>query len=218
VDDEIKGHLAAIEQWIVDQRNSFRHKQGLSSQERQQLQAVNKSIQQLSALGVLIPDQLRELKLSLSARDAELSDSVEARERAEDVTKLADGLATLAQKAKTLANTLRTTGGKVSGTKTVYDASLQDLVRGGHLSPDDRLLLIYRKSGPEYEGKVREDGTLSVRTPSGWQDFDSVSAAANDLFETRLNGWKHWHRVNADGTRTSLKEIRDRFLHEEGTE
>ena len=62
MDEDIKSHLAAIEEWLARHRTSTRAVHGLSSDERKQLQAVEKSIQQLSASGVSIPDELRQLK------------------------------------------------------------------------------------------------------------------------------------------------------------
>lgn len=217
MDEDIKSHLAAIEEWLSRHRNITRPVHGLSGDERKQLQAVEKSIQQLSASGVSIPDELRQLKLQLSAKDVIRPATASARERAAEVSEIVSALSRLTQTAKALHNSLKTPG-KSSVSKQRYEVTLEELVAHGHLSPDDRLEFSWQKAGPVYEGKVRADGTLMAKTPSGWKPFESLSAAATAIGECSLNGWLHWRRVNADGSRTTLKDVRARYLNEGGAQ
>ena len=216
MDDGTKLHLAGIAQWLAGHSANTRLAQGLSGDERKQLHAVNKSIQQLSGLGVAIPDELRLLKLHLSARDV-ASPLGGPPERIADVAELVSALGKLAQTAKTLHNQLMTPG-KEPVARQRYDATLAQLIQSGYLSTDDRLEFSWQKDGPVFEGKVLAGGELTAKTPSGWKQFDSLSAAADAIGERSLNGWLHWRRVNADGSRTSLKEIRARFLNEGGAQ
>lgn len=217
MDEDIKSHLAAIEEWLARHRTSTRAVHGLSGDERKQLQAVEKSIQQLSASGVSIPDELRQLKLQLSAKDVTRPATASTRERAAEVSEIVSALSRLTQTAKALHNSLKTPG-KAPVSKQRYEVTLEDLIAHGHLSPDDRLEFSWQKAGPVFEGKVRADGTLMAKTPSGWKPFESLSAAATAIGECSLNGWLHWRRINADGSRTTLKDVRARYLNEGGAQ
>lgn len=212
MDEDIKSHLAAIGEWLARHRNITRPDHGLSGDERKQLQAVEKSIQQLSASGVSIPDELRQLKLQLSAKDViRLTTTASTREHAAEIGEIVSALRRLTQAAKALQNSLKTPG-KSSVSKQRYEVTLEELVAHGYLSPDDRLEFSWQKAGPVFEGKLRADGTLMAKTPSGWKSFESLSAAATAIGECSLNGWLHWRRVNTDGSRATLKDIRDQFL------
>jgi hypothetical protein len=217
MDEEIKSHLTAIEAWLARHRGAPRAAHGLSSDERKQLHAVEKSIQQLSASGVAIPDALRQIKLQLSAKDVVRSVEESPRERVAEVGEVSGALNRLTQTAKALYKSLKVPG-KPLATKQRFEVTLDELVQAGHLSPDDKLEFSWQKAGPVFEGKVRAGGTLMAKTPSGWKAFDSLSAAATSIGECSLNGWLHWRRVNADGSRTSLKDIRARYLNEGGAQ
>ena len=213
MDEDIKVHLVAIEQWLAEHRTNVRSaSQGLSSDERKQLHVVNKSIQQLSGLGVSIPDELRQLKLQLSAKDTVRPAPGVTPASLAEVAELASALSKLAQDAKTIHNQLKTPG-KVPVAKQRYEVTLEDLIQSGHLSVDDRLEFSWQKGGSVFEGKMRADGTIMAKTHSGWKSFESLSAAAFDIAECSLNGWLHWRRINADGSRTTLKDIRATFMN-----
>lgn len=215
MDEDIKSHLAAIEDWLARHRNIARPVHGLSDDERKQLLAVEKSIQQLSVSGVSIPDELRQLKLQLSAKDVTRHALSSARVRASEVGEIVSTLSRLAQAAKSLHNSLKTPG-RAPVSKQRHEVTLEELIRAGHLSPEDRLEFSWRKAGPVFDGKVRADGTLMAKTPAGWKAFESLSAAATAIGECSLNGWLHWRRINADGSRTTLKDVRARYLNEGG--
>ena len=215
MDEDVKSHLAAIEEWLARHRTNTGPVHGLSSDERKQLQAVEKSVQQLSGLGVPIPDELRQLKLQLSAKDTVRPAATGVRERTAEVGEIVGALSKLARNAKALHNSLKTPG-KAPVSKQRYEVTLEELIQNGHLSPDDKLELSWQKAGPVFEGKVRADGTLMAGTPSGWKAFDSLSSAATAIGECSLNGWLHWRRINADGSRTTLKDVRARYLNEGG--
>jgi len=217
MDEDIKSHLAAIEEWLARHRTSTRPVHGLSSDERKQLQAVEKSIQQLSASGVSIPDELRQLKLQLSAKDVIRPVTASTRERAAEVSEIVGALSKLTQTARAVHNSLKTPG-KSPVSKQRFEVSLGELIAHGHLAPDDRLEFSWQKAGPVFEGKVRADGTLMAKTPAGWKPFESLSAAATAIGECSLNGWLHWRRINDDGSRTTLKDVRARYLNEGGAQ
>ncbi len=213
MDENIKVHLAAIEQWLAGHRANVQLAQGLSSDERKQLHVVNKSIQQLSGLGVSIPDELRQLKLQLSAKDTVRPTTEGTQASLAEVAELTSALSKLAQTAKTIHNQLRTPS-KVPVAKRRYKVTLEDLIQSGHLSTDDKLEFSWQKGGSVFEGKVNIDGSVMVKMLSGWKQFESLSAAAMDIGECSLNGWLHWRRVNTDGSRTTLKDIRAKFINE----
>ena len=56
---------------------------------------------------------------------------------------------------------------------------------------------------------------VHIQTPDGWQSCAFLSTAASRVAGRSLNGWKHWRRVNHDGTTTALEDIRARYLTEE---
>lgn len=215
MDDDIKAHLAAVDQWLVKHRATKPASQGLTSDGRKQLHAVNKSIQQLAALGVSIPDELRQLKLQLSAKDVVGPAAVGTQESLAEVAELIGALGKLSQAAKSIFNQLKTPGNESAGRQR-YDVTLQQLVNSGHLSLDDKLEFSWLKGGPVFEGKVRESGALAAKLPTGWKEFESLSAAAEDISDHSLNGWMHWRRINSDGSRTTLKDIRAKFMKEGG--
>ena len=215
MDENITNHLIAIDTWLASHRPSVRPSQGLSNNERKQLQAVEKSIQQLSALGVPIPDELRRLKLQLSAKDVVRPTTERTHANMSEVAEIVSTLNRLTQAAKALHNQLKAPD-EASNSKQRYDVTLKMLIQQGHLSPDDLLEFSWQKGGPVFEGKVRTDGMLMAKTSLGWTAFESLSAAATSIGQCSLNGWLHWRRVNADGSHTTLKDVRTTFLNEIG--
>jgi len=209
--DDLAHHLAAIGRWIEEYRADARPVPGLSSDERKQLHAVNKSIQQLGSLGVSIPDELRNLKLKLSTKDVvQPTDSVV---RSEDIAELRSALATLQQAARAVQRP-QLTPGSVSPARRNYEVTLAELIQHGHLLTTDKLELAWKKGDTPIEGKVLDDGTVMARTSAGWTAFKTLSAAADAIAGQSLNGWLHWRRANADGSRTTLKDIRAKFMSE----
>ena len=205
--------LETLRRWITRQGDIPTQASGLSADERKQLQAVNKTIVQLTRHGVSVPEDLRNLKLRLSAKDGSETANRDADGRIEKVEALIEQLRKLLQAAQSLRNRLKATG-QTGGTKKRYGVTLLELIQKGHISPEDRLELQWLKDGPTYEGKVQPDGSVMAKTTSGWQQYDSLSAAAVDIAGRSLNGWRHWQRINNDGTRTRLFEIRNRFMSE----
>lgn len=211
--DELHEHLEVLRHWIIRQGDIPTQAPVLSADERKQLQAVNKTIVQLTRLGVSVPEDLRNLKLRLSAKDGSETANRDVEERIEKVEGLIEQLRKLLQAAQSLRNRLKATG-QTGGTKKRYGVTLLELIQKGHISPEDRLELQWLKDGPTYEGKVQPDGSVMAKTANGWKKYDSLSAAAVDMAGRSLNGWWHWQRVNSDGTRTRLFEIRNRFMSE----
>ncbi len=215
MDDELKGHLVAIENWLAAQRISARQTQGLSSDERKQLTAVNKTIQQLTSLGVAIPDELRQLKLQLSAKDVAHPGIQGNSKQISEIGEVIRMLNDLIKKAKVFQNQ-RKISERAPITKQHFDISLQELVESGFLSLDDKLELSWKKNGPVFEGKVLAAGAVMAKTQNGWKRFKSLSQAASTISGSSLNGWLHWQRVNTNGSRTPLIKIRDNYLNEGG--
>jgi hypothetical protein len=206
-------HLQALHRWIEKQANIPTLEPGLSAEERKQLQAVNKAIMQLTRLGVSVPEDIRNLKLRLSTKDVSDVENHEVEERIREVEVLIEKLRKLLQAARSLRNRLKNTG-QTGDTKKHYGVTLLELIQSGHLTTEDKLELQWLKDGPTYEGKVLPDGTVMAKTSSGWKKYDSLSTAAGQISGRSLNGWEHWLRIDSDGSRTSLKEIRSHYLGE----
>lgn len=215
MDNQLKDHLVAIENWLASQRINARQTQGLSSDERKQLTAVNKSIQQLTTLGVAIPDELRQLKLQLSAKDSTHPIIQEKPVQVSEIAELIITLSDLTRKAKVLQNQ-RSTSSRPSIVRQQFEVTLQELIEGGFLSPDDKLELSWKKNGPVFEGKVLAAGEVMAKTQNGWKRFKSLSMAASTISGRSLNGWLHWRRINTNGSRTTLMDIRAKYLNKGG--
>ena len=212
--DEIGEHIKALDRWLEQLGRVSKPPAGLSAEERKQLQAVNKAIEQLQRTGVSVPEDLRGFKLKLSARDVAGSQDQEVEAHLKRVESLIQALRQTIKTARTVRERLKSKG-QVVGLKKYYGIALLDLLQAGVLSTDDRLELQWMKDGPVLKGKVKADGTVMVKTPDGWQSYASLSTAASRVAERSLNGWKHWRRVNHDGTATSLEDIRARYISEE---
>ena len=212
--DEIREHIKALDRWLEQLGRGPKPPAGLSAEERKQLQAVNKAVEQLQRNGVPVPEDSRSLKLKLSAKDVTGSDNRETESRLQKVEILIQALGKTIKTARAVRNRLKSTG-QVGGTKKHYGIALLDLLQAGLLSTDDRLELQWLKDGPVLKGKIKADGTVIVETPDGWQPYTSLSTAASRVAGRSLNGWKHWRRVNNDGTATALEDIRALYINEE---
>lgn len=214
--EDIQAHLKAIQAWLehVDQMPlPAPAAKGLSPEEKQQLQAVNKAVEQLTKLGVEIPSDLRSLKLRLSANDVAAVSNPQITKHLADLGNVIDGLRELSQGARALREKLKS-GVIISGVKKHYGVALEELLDAGFLSTDDRLELQWTRGSGVYEGKVLSDGTVSAKDSGEWKQFDSLSTAASEISGRSLNGWDHWRRINADGTRTLLTKIRAEYLNQ----
>ncbi len=219
--DELKSHLDAVHRWIeeIGSRPIPRAPgpgEGLSRDEKQQLLKISHLIEQLKKVGVEVPSDLRNLKLSLSAKDLGVTaaDPVlsEALQQMED---LIGRLREVLRFAREVRDRLKPVAAG-SGTKKHFGVSLEELLDSGLLSTEDQLELQWARDGERYAGKVLSDGTVSARTEEGWKTFVSLSAVAADISGRSQNGWEHWRRINSDGTRTSLKQIRTEYLAQGG--
>jgi hypothetical protein len=212
---ELHEHLTYLARWIEEQGNIPTPDPELSAEERKQLLAVNKAIEQLTRLGVSVPEDLRKLKLRLSTKGGSGTENREIEERTAKVEVLIEQLRKVLRAARSLRDRLKATG-QTPGTKRHYGVTVLELLQSEDLSTEDALELQWMKDGPIFEGKIQQDGSVTVRTPSGWKRYDALSTAASQIADRSLNGWDHWRRVNRDGTRTALKEIRARYLKEGG--
>ena len=211
---ELSEHVHALNRWLEQQGRIPNQQSYLSVEEQKQLQAVNKAVEQLRRSGVPVPEDLRSLKLKLSANDASGSESRETEVRLKKVERLIEELRKTLKTARTIRAKLKSTG-QTGGAKKYYGITLLDLLRAGLLSVDDRFELQWLKDGPVLEGKVKPDGTIMVKTSGKWKLYASLSTAASSVAERSLNGWKHWRRFNNDGTSTALEDIRALYLNEE---
>jgi hypothetical protein len=168
-------------------------------------------------LGVEVPNDLRRLKLRLSAKDSSSPVNTEIENRLLAAELLIESLRELIQSARSLRDRLKTTG-QEHGSKRYYGISLGDLLRSGHISTADRLELQWKKDGPAYDGKVSSNGFVMAKTDAGWKQFDSLSTAASAIGGRPLNGWDHWRRINDDSSRTTLAEIRAKFMSQGAVE
>ena len=215
IDEELKVHIDAIGGWITSISKKGDVDVGLSRDERKQLQAIENSIKHLSKNGIEIPDDLRRLKLELSARDIDARELSEAQIAA--ISELIDELRKLTGRARSIQKHTKQPGGTRSG-KRHYNVSLKDLVEGGYLAADQHIEFSYKNGEVRAEGKVTANGSVSIQTDSDWEDFASLSAAAKDIAGRSLNGWIYWSKVNPNGSPVLLEEIRQQFLNERNEE
>ena len=211
---EINEHLQALNRWLEKQGRIPKLPSVLSDEERKQLQVVNKAVEQLRRSGVPVPEDLRSLKLKLSAKDASDSENRETEIRLKKVERLIEELGKILKAARLIRNRLKATG-QTGGPKKHYGITLLDLLKDGLISTEDRLELQWLKDGPTHEGKVSPDGTVMVKGTGGWKQYAALSTAASKTAGRSLNGWTHWRRTNSDGTSTALEYIRERYMNEE---
>jgi phage baseplate assembly protein W len=212
MNEPILQHLDAIEKWICQQGEAPSERPSvLTAEERKQLLAVNKTIQQLASLGVSVPPDLRELKLRLSAKEEQAGRDAELLGRVDALESVGRRLKELARLARASRDGLKSPKGD-SGNKRHFGVQLAELIEAGVLTAEDRLELQWQKDGHLFEGRVRPDGSVGVRTPSGWKNYETLSGAAADIAGRALNGWDHWARVTPDGLREKLAAIRAAFL------
>lgn len=209
---DLQKSLDVIRRWLADIDGVRCVQPSLTSEERKQLLAVNRSIEQLQKGGVAIPDELRKLKLRLGVLDT--SDTANpAREiNLETLDELIDSLRDLVSVAKKIRVSIQT-GHKIPGTKINYGVQLVELIEAGFLNTESRLELQWLKDGEIFEGKLRTDGQVAVRTASGWKEYDSLSSAASGIAGCSLNGWKHWRLVEANGKHIPLAVLRERYVN-----
>ncbi len=212
--DEIMEHLRALDQWIEQLGQLPKPPAGLSAEELKQLQAINKAIEQLQRNGVPVPQDLRSLKLKLSAKDVAGPQDQEIGERLKELEVLIPALGKTIKAARSVQNKLRPAR-QAGGPKRYFGVKLLDLIRSGAVTADDRLELQWLKDGPVIKGKLTADGRVMVKTSEGWQAYASLSTAAARTAGRSLNGWDHWRRINQDGTSTTLADIRAQHLNEE---
>jgi hypothetical protein len=213
--DDLNDHFKALNQWLEQQSRVSKKPSGLSAEERKQLQAVDKAVEQLRRSGVPVPEDLRSLKLKLSAQDTSSPDNRENDTRILKVERLIEELGKTLKTARIIRDKLKSAGQVGGGPKKFYGIALLDLLQAGLLSVDDRFELQWHKEGPLFEGRIEPDGTIMVKASGKWQPFSSLSTAASGVAGKSLNGWKHWRRVNTDGTCTSLEKIRAMYMNGE---
>jgi len=209
---ELYNSLESIRKWLADINLPLIHTDGLSVDEKKQLLAVNRSIEILHKQGVPIPDELRQIKLELSAKDTAPSTSTQNNSALEPLEELINHLSNLKTQAQKIKSQLKPTR-TPSGPKKHYDVALEDLIEFGYLNIESRLELQWKKNGEVYEGRLCKNGKISVRTNSGEKVFKSLSSAASEIAGSSLNGWKHWSVVALDGKRTSLEKIRKKYIN-----
>ena len=214
VPKEMIEHIQSIENWIEQLGRIPNPKAGLSVGERKQLYAVNKAVNQLQRSGVDVPEDLRSLKLKLSAKDVAGSRDREVGAQLKSIEKMISSLGRTLKIAREVRDRLKSAG-QAGGTKKHYGVTLIDLIQAGFLSTDDRIELQWLKDGPALNGKIKADGTVMVNTSKGWVSYASLSTAASQTAGRSLNGWQHWRRINTDGTGTPLEDIRAQYLNEE---
>jgi len=162
-----------------------------------------------------VPEDLRSLKLKLSAQDTSSPDNRENDTRLRKLERLIEELGKTLKTARIIRDKLKSASQVGGGPKKYYGIALLDLLQADLLSVDDRYEIQWLKDGPVLEGRIQPEGTIRVKSSGKWQLFASLSTAASGVAGTSLNGWKHWRRVNSDGTSTPLEEIRAMYMNEE---
>lgn len=212
-------HLEAIRHWL-DEVEAIPLPEdrpiGLSSQEKQELRRIEGLIDQLKSHGVtLIPAELVDKKCELAARDVPAPAPSDATKFLPTLEELCGKLGELAKKARILRNQIRSRTAN-NGPRAYYDVEPLDLLNAGYLSTNDRLELQWSNTSGVHEGRLESDGRIRANTQDGWKAFPSLSSAAQYISGRPQNGWEHWRRINEDGTRTSLKKIREQYQEENG--
>ncbi len=217
---ELHQHLEALHEWLSEQRNYPVSPPQLTPEERQRFKKLKEAVELHSKIGIAPTGELLEQLRQLEERAKIPSDPLGQASRKEQLDGLIEQLRYLLQTAQALrkewqgASRQRESGAGAS--KKHYGISLLELLQAGFLTPEDRLALQWRKNGPVYRGKLNQDGRITVKIEEGWRTFDSLSAAALDIGGRPYNGWWHWFRINPDGSRTRLWEIREEFLQQQG--
>jgi len=214
MNSEVSGHLQALRTWIEEQSQIPRLVSRLSVEEQKQLLAVNKAVEQLTRSGVPVPEDLRNLKLKLSVKDASCSKNQKNEIQFKEMESLIEELSGILKTARSIRNRLKVTV-HAGGPKIHYGITLLDLLQNGLISTEDRFELQWHKKGPIFTGRVKIDGTIMIEGKAGWENYASLSTAAEKVAGRPMNGWKHWRRVNSDGTSTALEDIRDRYMNKE---
>jgi len=219
MDQRLTEHLEAIRRWL-DEVEAIPLPEdrlsSLSSQEKQELRRIEGLIDQLKSHGVtLIPAELVDKKYELAARDVPAPAPSDATKFLATLEELCGKLGELAKKARILRNQIRSRTAN-NGPRAYYDVEPLDLLNAGYLSTNDRLELQWSNTSGVHEGRLESDGRIRANTQDGWKAFPSLSSAAQYISGRPQNGWEHWRRINEDGTRTSLKKIRDQYREENG--
>lgn len=213
---DVHQEIESIERWLSEIDLSCTSSQTLiSNEEKKQLLVTNRAIQQLEKFGVPIPDELRKIQLELSNLESQPVTDSEQGVTIESIDSVVSSLHTLLSRAKSIRQKLsvkKRVNKNNCGPKQHFGVSLSDLIENGVISDDAKLELQWRKNGEIIEGKVLKDGHIEVLTSSGRIEYKSISTAATEIAGCALNGWKHWKIIDSDGNRTSLENVRDRYL------
>ncbi len=185
---------------------------GLTAEEKKQLLAVNRTIEQLKKLNVSIPDDLRKIKLRLGSRDMEDIPNPALDRNLLTLDELIQSLRDLMDQAKRVRGSLKPIR-KGSEPKKNFGVRLAEMIRAGFLNTDSTLELQWQKNGEIFKGQLRSDGRVSIRTSSGWKEYRSLSTAASVTAGCSLNGWEHWRLVESNGNRVPLSVIRERYIN-----
>lgn len=212
--EDVKTHIDFLEQWLGQLEQIPVKLSLLSSEERKQLHTVNKAIEQLQKNRVPVPEELRRLKLQLSAKDHSEADINENDKNLKKIESLIQHMGKIIKKARTIKNSYKASG-NVRGTSNYYGVTIHDLMKVKLLSVDDQLELQWLKAGPVFKGKILSDGTIMVKTSEGWKQYNSLSKAATQTAGKSLNGWKHWRLIKKDETSVALEDIRLQYMNKE---
>lgn len=219
MNSRLSEHLESIQRWL-DEVEAIPLPEdrpaGLSAQEKQKLREIEGTIDKLKSLGVtLIPAELVDKRCELVARDVPLSAPSDAVKFLPALEELCGKLGEIAKKARILRNQIRSRTAN-TGPRAYYDVQPLDLLNAGYLSTNDRLELQWSNTSGVHEGRLESDGRIRANTQDGWKAFPSLSSAAQYISGRSQNGWEHWKRINEDGSRTSLKKIREQYQEENG--
>ncbi|MFO7885816.1 MAG: hypothetical protein R6U68_13450 [Desulfobacteraceae bacterium] len=106
--DRISDHIKAIDQWLNELNQIPVPSQGFSAKELKQLRAFNKAVGDLQRNNIPVPEELRRLKLKLSARDATGYQNQEAEKQLNAVETLIRELGKTIQNARSHRERLKT--------------------------------------------------------------------------------------------------------------
>lgn len=200
---ELQQSLDVIRRWLADIDRVQPVQSSLTIEEKKQLQTVNRAIAHLEKLGVTVPDDLRELKLNLSVRDSDSDLDQALSEKLNSLDDLIESLRGLRSEAKKIRDSFKTRHSG-TGAKKYFGVQVVQLIKARLLSTESRIELRWAKEGEVFEGRLRNDGRVAVRSDLGWKEYDSLSTAASETAGRSLNGWRHWRLVEPNGNRTPL--------------
>ena len=188
---------------------------GLSSEQKAQLKTVDNAISQLVNLGVAVPNDLRQLKLSLSQKEINGEEWNEVREAIAELKFATKQLFNLSQEARTLTSKIISCSRAIDDSqKKYFGVSILMLMNSGQIAAGDRLEYRNQANGTSISARIDSDGMIVV--VKGHEEtgrFSTLSAAGHFVLGRKdKSSWTRWWLIRTDGTKLRMDNVRDFFL------